>query len=83
MVVRVISRTAKYDHITPVFLDVLWLKIQWYINYETILSVFKYLHNVTAPYLVDFLTMKSGQYLQSSRKSKLPIIRSGTRLVRN
>jgi len=50
---RVITRTRKFDHITPILRDLHWLPIRHRINFKIAVLVFKCLHGCAPPYLAD------------------------------
>ena len=52
---RIVSRTKKHDHITPVFLDLHWLPVPARINYKILLLTYKALHGKAPLYLKDLL----------------------------
>ena len=42
---RTVTKSKRFDHITPVLTDLHWLPIVQRINYEIVLLTFKTLHN--------------------------------------
>ena len=52
---RIVTKTSKYDHITPVLHSLYWLPVQYRIYYKILLLTFKCLHSQSASYLSDFL----------------------------
>ncbi|MCG8430354.1 MAG: reverse transcriptase family protein, partial [Candidatus Omnitrophica bacterium] len=52
---RLITRTRKYDHISPVLRELHWLPIPSRIQYKILLSVYKALHDLGPTYLKDLL----------------------------
>ena len=52
---RVIKRTPKREHMTPVLRDLHWLPINRRIEFKILLFVFKALHSEAPPYLCDLL----------------------------
>ena len=50
---RVIKRTPKREHMTPVLRDLHWLPINRRIEFKILLFVFKALHSEAPPYLCD------------------------------
>ena len=52
---RVLTKTRKYDHITPVLKDLHWLPVRERIQYKILLLTWKSLHDVAPPYLKDLL----------------------------
>ena len=43
---RLVSLTNKYDHITPVMMQLLWLPVKERINFKIIMTTFKALHGI-------------------------------------
>ena len=52
---RVIKRTPKREHMTPVLRDLHWLPINRRIEFKILLFVFKALHSKAPSYLCDLL----------------------------
>ena len=52
---RVVTRTPKHDHITPVLKELHWLPIPQRIEYKILLLVFKSLYGLAPGYLNDLL----------------------------
>jgi hypothetical protein len=50
---RLISRTRKFDHISPVLRDLHWLPIRHRVDFKIATLVFKCLHGLAPPYLAD------------------------------
>ena len=50
---RLITRTRKFDHITPVLRDLHWLPISRRIDFKIATLVYKCLHGLAPPYLAD------------------------------
>ena len=53
---RFISRTRKFDHITPVLRDLHWLPVRQRIDFKVATLVYKCLHGAAPPYLADDCT---------------------------
>jgi len=49
------SRTKKYEHITPVLRSLHWLLVTFKIHYKVLL-VYKYLNSLGPQYIADMLT---------------------------
>ena len=56
---RIITRTRKCDHITPVLSDLHWLPVSYRIVFKILLLVFKSLNNLSPSYLADRLSYQS------------------------
>ncbi|KAK7899424.1 hypothetical protein WMY93_020277 [Mugilogobius chulae] len=52
---RVLTRTRKYDHISPVLRSLHWLPVAQRIDFKTALLVFKSLHGLAPKYISDML----------------------------
>jgi hypothetical protein len=52
---RVITRTGRYEHITPVLKQLHWLPIRFRIQYKIILLTFRALHNLAPAYISDLV----------------------------
>ncbi len=52
---RVVTRTSKYDHITPVLKSLHWLPVSQRIQFKILLITFKCLNGLAPAYLVDLL----------------------------
>ena len=73
---RLITHTRKYDHITPVLIELHWLPVQQRIIYKILLFTFKCLHGLAPLYLCDLLTWKQSRGLRSDNKLLLVIPKS-------
>ena len=52
-----ISCSHKYDHITPVLIELHWLPIEYRLKFKILLHVFKVINNNLSPtYLTDLIT---------------------------
>lgn len=54
---RVITRTRRHDHITPVLIKLHWLPVQRRVDYKVLVYVFKAIHAEAPEYLCDLLTV--------------------------
>ena len=52
---RILSRTSKYDHITPVLQTLHWLPIRQRIEFKILLQTWKILHGVAPCYLNELV----------------------------
>jgi len=52
---RVLTRTRKYDHISPVLRSLHWLPVAQRIDFKTALLVYKSLHGLAPKYISDML----------------------------
>jgi len=53
---RIVTRSRKYDRMTPTLITLHWLPIKYRIKYKILLLTFKCLHNLAPRYLSDLLT---------------------------
>ncbi len=53
---RIVTKTAKYDHITPVLKSLHWLPVKFRIDYKVLLLVFKCLYGEAPEYLKELVT---------------------------
>ena len=53
---RLISCTHKYDHITPVLIELHWLPIEYRLKFKILLHVFKLINGLSPTYLTDLIT---------------------------
>ncbi|KAF7640585.1 hypothetical protein LDENG_00032240, partial [Lucifuga dentata] len=60
---RILTKTRKYDHITPVLASLHWLPVQARADFKVLLLTYKALHGLAPPYLSELLT----PYMSSSR----------------
>jgi hypothetical protein len=54
---RVVTRTRKWDHITPVLRELHWLPIRQRIQYKLLVFVFMALHRTAPPYLSELVSL--------------------------
>ena len=69
---RIISLSRKYDHITPVLMELHWLPIEQRIKYKILLFVFKALSNIAPSYIMELVSpYVPSRSLRSSAKNLL------------
>ena len=56
---RLIARRKKYDHTTPVLIELHWLPVKFRYEYKLLVYVFKSLHGIAPVYLHDLLTVQA------------------------
>ena len=56
---RIITKTPKFDHVTPVLMSLHWLPIKQRIDFKVLLLVFKALKNVAPGYICDLLQLRT------------------------
>jgi hypothetical protein len=77
--IRILSRSRKYDHITPLLLKFHWLPVPLRINYKILIITFKALHGIGPAYLKDLISWydpkrslrSSSQFLLAPVKTRL------------
>ena len=52
---RIVSRTRKYEHITPVLIKLQWLPIKFRIQFKVLLLVYKALNGLAPKYIKELL----------------------------
>ena len=57
MAARVVTRTRKCDHITPVLVQIHWLPVVGRVHFKVLLQVYKPLHGLAPSYLVDLIQL--------------------------
>ncbi len=53
---RVLTRSRKYDHITPILQSLHWLAFKFRISYKILLLTYKALNNLAPAYLTNLLS---------------------------
>jgi len=59
---RVVTRSRKFDHITPVLHELHWLPMVQRVRFKLALIVFKCLHGLAPSYLTDDCVLVSSVY---------------------
>lgn len=74
---RVLSKTRKYEHITPVLKQLHWLPIRQRIDFKILLLTWKCINDIAPSYLKDLLVPYSpARQLRSSNKLLLSVPRT-------
>ena len=69
---RIVSRTRKYEHITPVLIKLHWLPIKFRIQFKVLLLVYKALNGLAPKYIKELLVpYKHRRHLRSEAKGLL------------
>ena len=77
---RVLTRTRKYDHISPVLRSLHWLPVAQRIDFKTALLVYKSLHGLAPKYISDMLeTYEPTRTLRTSGRGLLLVPRVRTK----
>ena len=71
---RVVSRSSKYEHITPILNDLHWLTVKKRILFKILLLTYKCVNGLAPLYLCDLVSpMKSTRALRSTSKHLLSV----------
>ena len=71
---RIVSRTSRYAHITPVLQELHWLPIESRLKYKVLLMAHRALHGSAPQYLADMLTIyQPGRSLRSQSTTRLVV----------
>ncbi len=77
---RILTRTRKFEHITPVLRSLHWLPVTLRIDFKVLLLVYKSLNGIGPKYMADMLTeYKPNRPLRSLGSSQLEIPRVHTK----
>ncbi len=77
---RILTRTRKSEHITPVLRSLHWLPVTFRIDFKVLLLVYKSLNGLGPKYIADMLTeYKPNRPLRSLGSSQLEIPRVHTK----
>ena len=52
---RILTRTKKYDHISPILKDLHWLRVRERIDFKILMLTYKCLNDLAPPYLSELL----------------------------
>ena len=71
--VRLISNTTRFDHISPVLIDLHWLPVKYRIMFKLVVNIFKALHGSAPSYSHQLIRLKpqSNYNLRSNTKHLL------------
>ena len=65
---RLVTRTKKYEHITPIIRSLHWLPVQKRIVFKILLLVYKCIHNQAPSYLQNLVSLRSSSVSSASRR---------------
>ena len=69
---RLLMSCKKYDHITPVLINLHWLPVRYRINFKILLLTFKALYGMAPSYIIDLIHTKTNtRYLLRSNEGLL------------
>ena len=78
---RLGTKTRKYEHITPVMINLHWLPIQYMIQFKLLLLIYKSVHGLAPGYLTDKLSLRPNKGLRSDNQLLLNVPVSTLRLA--
>ncbi len=55
---RIICKTSRFDHITPVLCTLHWLPIKFRISYKILILTFKAIHGLAPDYITNLISIK-------------------------
>ena len=74
---RIVSRSRKSEHITPILKELHWLPVHLRIKYKILLLTYKALNNIAPAYISDLIHLKvSPRVLRSNEQMLLHVPRS-------
>ena len=77
MAARVITRSSRRSHITPVLIQLHWLPVSFRITYKVLIMTYKALHGLTPSYIGEFIIQhQPTRALRSSSEVLLKVPRS-------
>ena len=77
---RLVTKTKKHDHITPVLIQLHWLPVEFRIQYKLIIFAFKALHGKAPKYISEFVQeYVPSRSLRSESSNQLIVPRVRTR----
>ncbi len=71
---RVLTRSRKYDHITPILQSLHWLPIKYRISYKILLLTYKALNGLAPVYLTSLLSCYNPSRSLRSQNSGLLVV---------
>jgi hypothetical protein len=77
MAAKMITKTRKYDHVTPILKSLHWLPVEYRIKFKVLLLTFRILHGLAPNYLADLMSARApGRQLRSSNITILDVPRT-------
>ena len=78
---RIITKTRKYDHITPILRTLHWLPVKARIEFKIICVTYRIIHGSAPEYLCDLVTLRRpDRHLRSSAQLVLDVPKSRTKM---
>jgi len=56
---RLLMSCKKYDHITPILINLHWLPVRYRINFKILLLTFKAFYGMAPSYIIDLIHIKT------------------------
>ena len=56
---RLLMSCKKYDHVTPILINLHWLPVRYRINFKILLLTFKALYGMAPSYIIDLINVKT------------------------
>ena len=56
---RLLMSCKKYDHVTPILINLHWLPVRYRTNFKILLLTFKALYGMTPSYIIDLINVKT------------------------
>lgn len=75
---RIVCRIGKYEHITPVLVDLHWLQVHYQTVFKILLLVYKSINSMSPGYLFDLLQFRKSSRSLRSISDELLSLRPGT-----
>ena len=71
---RLVTKTKRKEHITPILMELHWLPVSHRIRYKVLLLVYKALHNLAPSYIADMVKIhQPARSLRSANTNQLSI----------
>ncbi|KAI5622172.1 hypothetical protein C0J50_18234, partial [Silurus asotus] len=74
LLARVLTRSRKYNHITPILSSLHWLPVKFQIDYKLLLLTYKTLNGLSPNYLSSLLTRNNRSRSLNSQNSGLLVV---------
>ena len=68
---RIVTFTKKYEHITPILIDLHWLPVEYRITYKILLLVYKAINGLSPSYISNLLSFCTSSYSLRSCSNRL------------
>ncbi len=78
---RLVTKTAKFHHITPILFQLHWLPIKQRISFKILLLTYKALHNQAPAYITDLITVYTPIHHCTRSANQITLVQPRTKLV--